>query len=216
MVPGSLERLPLSWYETVIKNVIVGDVSYQLTQLKNLDQTIDRLFETLKDHPESFERQPPYFGILWPAGLQLAEQIAEVDLRGKRVFEIGCGLGLASIVAAKRGAEVLAVDPHPAVGGFLAENAELNGVSVEYREQLVEQHTFDLVMGSDILYERSLVKPLAQLFYQTMAPGGRGLLADPGRPYLQNFVTAMEQYGCSCSIETSRDIFIIHILKHPL
>ena len=60
--------------------------------------------------PKSRERYASY---VWNAGVVLADKIAEgeIDVRGKRVLELGCGLGLPSLQAARMGAELVRVLP---------------------------------------------------------------------------------------------------------
>src|SRR6185312_4707960 len=52
----------------------------------------------------------PYWAELWPCARSLAAHLATLDLTGMRVLELGCGLALPSLVAALRGADVLASD----------------------------------------------------------------------------------------------------------
>ena len=55
----------------------------------------------------------PYWAELWPSGLALADYVATLDLAGRRVLELGCGLALPSFAAALGGADVLATDWAP-------------------------------------------------------------------------------------------------------
>lgn len=52
---------------------------------------------------------------------------------GERVLEIGAGLGLAAVLAARAGASVVATDVVPAAVDVVRLNAALNGVSVDAR-----------------------------------------------------------------------------------
>jgi hypothetical protein len=72
----------------------------------------------------------PYWAELWPSGLALARHVAARDLRGLRVLELGCGLGLPALAAALRGADVLATDWAEDAIELLRRNAERNGVLV--------------------------------------------------------------------------------------
>jgi len=55
-------------------------------------------------------------------------------LSGKRVVDLGCGSGLLSLVAARLGARVLAVDRNPLCVALTRRNLSLNGLSAEVRE----------------------------------------------------------------------------------
>src|SRR3546814_16459737 len=85
--------------------------------------------------------------------------MATHDVAGKRILELGCGLGLASLVLRRRGADVVASDYHPLAETFLAYNAALNELpAVPYRTLRWDTPNaslgrFDLIIGSDILYE---------------------------------------------------------------
>jgi hypothetical protein len=75
----------------------------------------------------------PLFGLLWPSG----QRIAQRPVTSERILEIGCGLGLSSLVAHRRGANVTASDCHPLTHAFLDENTRLNGLPpMAYRHGL--------------------------------------------------------------------------------
>jgi predicted nicotinamide N-methyase len=138
----------------------------------------------------------PYWAELWPSGVALAKAIAARALKGARVLELGCGLGLPSIAAARAGGRVLAVDWSAAAIDLLATNAARNGVAIESAvvswsapEPLLERAPFHLVLAADVLYEWRDVPVLAELLPRL---GGEVLLADPGRPPLEAF---LEQVG---------------------
>jgi predicted nicotinamide N-methyase len=146
----------------------------------------------LDEHAFEEDEFMPYWAELWPSGVALAKAIAPRALKGARVLELGCGLGLPSIAAARAGGRVLAVDWSPAAIDLLATNAERNGVSVDAAvvswtapEPLLERAPFDLVLAADVLYEQRDVSVLAELLPRL---GGEVLLADPGRPPLEAFL----------------------------
>jgi predicted nicotinamide N-methyase len=147
---------------------------------------------------DAFEHQEflPYWAQVWPSGVALARMLAQRSLGGVRVVEVGCGLGLPSLAAALAGARVLATDWSPAAIELLAENAERNAVRIEAAvvswtepEELLARAPFDLVLASDVLYERRNVEPLTALLPRL---GREVLLADPGRPPLD---TLLERTG---------------------
>ena len=149
--------------------------------------------EALLDE-EAFEHEEflPYWAELWPSALTLAAAVAVRDLRGMRTVELGCGLAVPSVTAALAGAEALATDWSEDALAFAARNANLNGAAVETLlcswtapQPLIERGPFDVVLASDVLYERPNVEPLLELLPLL---AGEVLLADPGRPALPEFI----------------------------
>ena len=142
---------------------------------------------------EAFERDEflPYWAELWPSGLALARALPS-SLHGTRVVELGCGLGLPSLVAAARGADVLAVDWAEEAVALLRENAARNDLQLraERADWRAFEGTFDLVLAADVLYEARNVEPLLALLPR-LAP--RVLLAEPGRPYFGTFLRGAEE-----------------------
>jgi predicted nicotinamide N-methyase len=140
---------------------------------------------------EEFARDEflPYWAELWPSALALADVVAARDVRGLDVLELGCGLGLPSLVAARGGARVLATDWADDALRLLRANAARNGVALETRRLDWREPgalgTFDLVLAADVLYERRYVDVLVELLPRL---GGEVLLADPGRPFLRSFL----------------------------
>ncbi|WP_205696792.1 methyltransferase [Conexibacter sp. SYSU D00693] len=132
--------------------------------------------------------EAPYWAAPWPSGLALAHELAGRDLRGKRVLELGCGLGIASAVAARQGATVLATDADPCAAAFAAHTIALNEqtaeVAVARWPDLAEHHRhdpFDLLVAADVLYRRDNAEDLARALPLLVAPDGEALVADPGR-----------------------------------
>ena len=128
----------------------------------------------------------PYWAELWPSGLELARRLSGRALHGARVVELGCGLGLPSLVAAACGARVLATDWSSAALELLERNAAANGLRLRTlrvdwaaAEELLELAPFDLVLAADVCYERRNVALLLELMPQL---GPEAWLADPGAP----------------------------------
>ena len=128
----------------------------------------------------------PYWAELWPAATALAEALP--DVAGLRVAELGCGLGVPSLVAAARGAEVTATDWSADAVDLLRANADRNGLRLsaevrDWRRPWAER--FDLALAADVLYEQRNVAPvLARL--RELAP--RALVGLAGRPYEAEFL----------------------------
>jgi predicted nicotinamide N-methyase len=135
----------------------------------------------------------PYWAELWPSGVTLARHVSMLDLRGQRVLELGCGLGLPSLVAAAAGADVTATDWAPEAVERLLETAEINGIVLtgavlDWRDPAaLERRSFDLVVASDVLYEERNAAPLLGVLDISLAPAGRAIVADPGRRHAEGF-----------------------------
>ena len=146
----------------------------------------------------------PYWADLWPSGLALAEHLGELELAGKKVLELGCGLAVPSFAAALAGAEVVATDWASEAVDLAAANAVVNGLSVTSavldwgsgsRASVVGH--FDLVIAADVLYEERNTLPLLALLAETVAPGGEALIADPGRRHAAVFFDGARATGWS-------------------
>jgi predicted nicotinamide N-methyase len=156
----------------------------------------------------------PYWSVLWRSGVALARELDGMDLSGLRVVELGCGLGVPSIAAARAGADVLATDADGEALDLLAQNAGLNDVQIETAtvdwadpDELIRRAPFDLVLAADVLYERGSVAQLLSLLPQLAA---EVWLADPGRPAAVAF---LEQARRRWTVETCvRGVVEIHRL----
>jgi predicted nicotinamide N-methyase len=156
----------------------------------------------------------PLFGLLWPSGAQLAAHLALRPVTaGERILEIGCGLGLASLVGHRRGADITASDCHPLTETFLTENLRLNAMPpMKYRHghwsasALQHQHAkddglqalrgrFDLIIGSDVLYERDEDGLLARFIGRHAASGASVWIVDPDRGNRTAFTRHMATQG---------------------
>jgi len=169
--------------------------------------------DTLIDE-EDFDRNErlPYWADLWPSAIALARRVAMMDLSGKRVMELGCGLGLPSIAALSRGAAVLSTDHYRAALDFAVYNAranlgaslgrELETLHLDWRTPPDDLAPFDLVLAADVLYDKMNVAPLVDLVPKLLTHDGQLLLADPRRDYAGRFLEAMEQRGFEKSAES--------------
>lgn len=156
----------------------------------------------------------PYWSVLWRSGVGLAREVDGAALSGRRVVELGCGLAVPSLAAARAGASVLATDACPEALELVTRNALANEVQVETAvfdwaepDGLVERAPFDLVLAADVLYERASVARLLGLLPH-LAP--EVWLADPGRPAADAF---LEQAHRRWSVETRvRGVVRVHRL----
>lgn len=163
----------------------------------------------------------PLFGLLWPSGAELAARMALRPVSAsERVLEIGCGLALASLVGHRRGANVTASDCHPLTAEFLAENLRLNHLApMKYRHgqwgaaptahttaddaphprpndgSAAVQGRFELIMGSDVLYERDDEGSLSTYINDHATPHAEVWIVDPHRSNRPAFTRRMAGHG---------------------
>ena len=156
----------------------------------------------------------PLFGLLWPSGSHLASRLgARSVVKTDRILEIGCGLGLASLVGHRAGADVTASDCHPLAGRFLAHNLVLNDLgpmkyrhgqwpgvvlprdAIDERAPVVVHGEFDLIVGSDVLYERDERGQLADFIARLAAPVAEVWIVDPNRGNRSPFHRHMTRHG---------------------
>lgn len=184
-------------------------IELQVEALADIDATIDGLFKLYleRGQQELFEDMCPYFGILWPAGRVLAE--LTIDLRDclskeTSVLELGCGLALPALLLAKQGLRPTAMDIHPDVPVFLEHNCRQNGVELlpfilADWSKWEGPERWDLVLASDVLYDKVQPETLLSFLDRVVAPEGSALVADPGRGYWSGFLDLARGHGWSLS-----------------
>jgi predicted nicotinamide N-methyase len=157
----------------------------------------------------------PYWSVLWRSGVALARELGAEPLRGLRVVELGCGLAVPSIAAARAGATVLATDAFAEALLLAERNARVNDVEIETArvdwaepDELVRLAPFDLAVAADVFYEPASCDPLLSLLPR-LAP--EAWIADPGRPAADAFLEAAARQS---RVETSvRGVVRIHRLR---
>jgi predicted nicotinamide N-methyase len=134
----------------------------------------------------------PYWAEVWASGVALARVVPSLGVGGKRVLELGAGLGLPSLTAALCGADVLATDWAADAVALLKANAKRNSIRLRVKRvrwdepgPLVRSAPWDVVLCADLLYEQRNATQLLELLPRL---GGDLLLADPGRPFAKGFL----------------------------
>lgn len=186
-------------YETLTSDVRIGAYALRLRSLSDRMQFADPDGDAARVGICSASW--PLFGVLWPAAIPLAEAMSETEIDGLRFLEVGCGLGLPSLVLKRRNADITASDHHPLAETFLRYNAELNGippvnfVQMRWAEPAPDLGRFDVIIGSDILYERGHAEMLAQVVEEHSEACGEVWISCPGRGHLGRFSRALRAQG---------------------
>jgi predicted nicotinamide N-methyase len=197
--PAAPPGLPAGAVSDVVEEtVVVGGRPLRLLRPRDGDAVLDELLA--EDDPD--EDRLPFWTQLWPSGTALAQAIAARPLAGRRVLELGCGLGLVGVTAARAGATVTVVDRSPEAIAFATLNAERNGVTLQAAvrafdqpRRLLAEAPWDLVLAADVLYEQRNVPVLLWLLPRLVGQVGEVWLADPGRPMLSRFLAGAEATG---------------------
>jgi predicted nicotinamide N-methyase len=172
---------------TIVERIDLGERTLTITRPRDTEALFD---DYLFEENEFL----PYWAELWPSGIALARYVTGLDLAGKGVLELGCGLGLPALVAALGGANVLATDWAAEALTLLERNAKANRATLATRlvrwdgADALGGLVFDVVLAADVLYEERNADPLLQLLGQAVAPEGEALVADPGRSHSTAFL----------------------------
>lgn len=143
----------------------------------------------------------PLFGVIWDSGEILARLMLDQEIAGRRILEVGCGIALASLVLNHRAADITATDYHPEAERFLLENVRLNKgkeipfVRTGWGDADSGLGKFDLIIGSDLLYERDHVELLSGFIDRHAQPQCEVILVDPGRGNHPRFSKKMVGLG---------------------
>lgn len=143
----------------------------------------------------------PLFGVVWPSSLVLAHFLTDYQTDDKRILEVGCGMALASLLLNKQQADITATDYHPEANRFLERNALLNNdkpIPFERTGWADKNDTlglFDLIIGSDLLYEDAHITLLADFIHAHARPQCEVIIVDPGRGRKNKLSAQLEHYG---------------------
>jgi predicted nicotinamide N-methyase len=166
--------------------------------------------DALLDDPETQRRNAaddymPYWAQPWPGSILLAEIILDgAPGEGRTAIELGAGIGIASLAAAMMGWAVTTTDYDADAIAFAELNAQRTGVTLagtallDYR--VPPEQAWQLVLGSDLLYERKKCEPVARWIAAGLHAEGMALLSDPNRGAADDFPERCARLGLSCEM----------------
>lgn len=195
-------------YRTKQVQLQLEHLHVELSLIENLDELISELLGKEADHEDLLDERIPYWAELWPSARVLSRHLIAVQvlLSGKSVLEVGCGLGLPGIVAGMLGAEkVCMTDYLPDALVFARHNWEQN-LNTPACFELLDWRTptpalaADIVLASDIAYEKRAFEFLPSALRALCRPGGLILVADPSRSSAPEFFGNLPQQGFSVEV----------------
>jgi predicted nicotinamide N-methyase len=183
-------------FETVVSDVDAGDRTFSLLRPRNSDDLI-REEDFVKDE------RLPYWADIWPSSTILAAHLVNLSKKpNRRVsasgLELGCGLGLVTSAAMIAGYDMLATDYYTDALAFTRANAWTNtGRSpdarmIDWRHFPRDAGKFDLILASDVLYERTYAELIPGIVKKSLKRGGMAIIADPGRIGVPDFLEECE------------------------
>jgi len=181
-------------WTTALEDVTIAGQTWTLFKPANADHLISEADYVM-------DERLPYWADLWPSARVLAATLATEPGRGRRLLELGCGLGLATIAAISAGFDVLATDYYDDALHVTRSNAARNlGREphvrlVNWREWPDDLGQFDVVIAADVLYEKEYATLVAQCIARSLAPNGEAIVADPGRLALPAFRYGLHEVG---------------------
>ncbi len=176
-----------SHWQWVERELRFGAIHLRVLAVQNFESLTNRFLSELTDLQD--ERLFPYFAVVWPSALGLCHYIAtnfrSVD--SLRVLEVGCGLGLPTLLFSRLGAKVVALDCNPEIGAWINRHSNLNGlppvpfVAEDFMAPRRNHGLFDVIIASDVIYEPHAVPALLDFVKDHLKPRGQFIYADPGR-----------------------------------
>ncbi len=194
-------------FDIAEEEVRVAGTAFTILRVRDTNALVDAL------RPEEFamDERLPYWADIWTSSLELARFcLTEADMKGKRVLELGSGLGLGGVAAAKAGAYVTLSDYEEDALDFARYNCARN-LPADVLERCVQfLHLdwrqvpligpFDLIIAADVVYERRNFFPLADMLTRMLKPGGHAVLTEPGRTIGDHFFELLREEGFDLTV----------------
>ncbi|MBA3341566.1 MAG: methyltransferase domain-containing protein [Gemmatimonadaceae bacterium] len=188
-------------FDTAVTDLDVGGRVVRILRPRNSDDLI-------REEDFVMDERLPYWADIWPSSTILAERFVCGELGGSRSgdriprgLELGCGVGLVTTAAMIAGYDMIASDYYTDALAFTRANAfTALGRSpvvrmIDWRHFPEDVGELDLIVASDVLYEKEYARLLPGIFRNALAPGGMAVVADPGRVGVPEFMESCGDAG---------------------
>ena len=139
--------------ELVFEPITVGPTTVEVLQIKDLEAYIDKL---VNSSPKKIEL--PFWAKIWPTSIVLSLFIQRLNPNGKELLELGCGVGVCGLFAAKHGFRVTLSDINEDALLFSQINILKNKLEDKAKVEKIDftkddlGKRYDIILGSEILY----------------------------------------------------------------
>jgi predicted nicotinamide N-methyase len=195
-------------YATVTDDIAFGPVRFPFTRVADPNRVLDEVAaeEDRRERTTGLRHAEPlhlpYWAELWDSGGGVAAFMVHrltTDLAGRSVLDLGCGQGLLGCVAAALGADVTFADLEAPALLFAQYNAAPLGRPTIARRTNWQRDSlgrrFDVIVGADILYDRTQWQHLEPFWRAHLTDDGFVLVGEPGRPTGGMFLDWLKDKG---------------------
>jgi len=205
-------------WNTIEEEIRIGELNVRINRISDIDSLFNSLIAKGDNDPDVLDERIPYWAELWPSAIALSKFLVEQKVihAGAKVLEIGCGLGLPGIVAAKLGANVIFSDYLPEALEAARMNAHQNGISdsafltMDWRKpEMIPGLQF--ILASDVAYERRSFESLMQAFDFYIRKNVVIILSEPNRAFAKPFLQDLNKSGFELASYTFEIPFRNHL-----
>ena len=169
-----LERAE-SRYRVRFERVKVGETALDILQIANMEDHIDRMAAALG---EDAALELPFWARIWPTSILLSYYVQRIRAAQEfHLLEIGAGIGLCGLFAAKQGIRTTITDIHEDALLFSRINILHNDLQeladvrrVDFTKDRLPRR-YDLILGSEVLYREQSYRPLIKFLSRHLRPG---------------------------------------------
>lgn len=188
--------------KTTVENISIENLEFSILQYEESLSFLDLLLAKGEDHPDVIDERIPYWLELWPSAIGLGRHLHSLGamLKGKTTLELGCGIGVPSMVVKRLEGQPILSDYTQEALDFSRSNWQLNEkhlptfIELDWRKPPTNLKV-DIVLGSDIAYERRFFSFLPDTFKKLIKPGGKIYLSEPGRTIARDFLLRLGDEG---------------------
>ncbi len=152
-------------YKVAFEPMSIGEHALEILQITDMDSYVEALAAQLEPG-DSLEL--PFWAKIWRTSLLLSYYVQRLPAQGRRMLEIGAGVGVCGLFAAKHGFDVTITDIHPDALLFTQINVLKNGLQDRARVARADftqdrlGRRFDIILGSEVLYKEDTYRPLTK------------------------------------------------------